>query len=58
MNTAWLSKINWTQGIAMVAMVFTVFGVDVPDSTKVDAVAAITAGQGVLTWVFRTWFTK
>lgn len=57
MNTAWLSKINWTQALGVLASVFVVFGIDVPPETQVAAVTGIQGTQAVLTWVFRTWFT-
>lgn len=57
LNTAWASKINWTQVVAFAASVAVVFGIDVPDQTKVEAVAGIQGIQSVMTWMFRTWFT-
>ena len=51
------SKINWTQLVALAAMVLTVFGVDIPDEQKVAIVATIQGAQSVLTWVLRTFFT-
>lgn len=57
MNSAWLSKINWTQAFGVLASVFVVFGIDVPPETQVQAVAGIQGAQAVLTWVFRTWMT-
>jgi len=57
-RSAFLSKINWTQAVAFAAMVFTMFGIDVPDDVQAHIVVGIGAMQAVLTWVFRTWFTK
>lgn len=56
-NSAFVSKINWTQIIALAGSFLVVFGIDVPDQTKLDAVAGIQGVQSVVTWVFRTWFT-
>lgn len=57
-KSAWLSKINWTQAISMLAMVGTVFGLDLPPQTQADIVVAIGLAQGVMTWVFKTFFTN
>jgi hypothetical protein len=57
-KSAWFSKINWTQIVAMIAMIGTVFGIDVPEDVRVQLLAAIGGIQGVATWIFRTWFTK
>jgi uncharacterized protein (DUF697 family) len=57
-KSAWLSKINWTQGIAMVAMMASVFGLDLDAKTQADILAGIIAVQGIVTWIMKTWFTK
>lgn len=56
-KSAWTSKINWTQAIAVLASIATVFGLDVDPETQVAIVAGITGVQAVITWVLRTWFT-
>ena len=56
-KSAWASKINWTQAVAFAAMLFTMFGIDLPQDVQTEVVAGIVAGQSVLTWVLRTWFT-
>lgn len=56
-KSAWASKINWTQIVGMLAMLGTVFGIDVPDDVKTQLIAGIAGIQAVVTWVFRTWFT-
>lgn len=56
-KSAWLSKINITQGLAVVAMVLAYFGVDLDAQTQAAALSAIVAAQAVITWVLRTWFT-
>ncbi len=53
----WESKINWTQVLGVVASVLTVFGFVVPPELIPAVVALITALQGLMTIVFRTWFT-
>lgn len=56
-QTAWLSKINWTQAVAFLAVMFTMFGIDLDAETQAQIVAAIAAISQVLTWIMRTWFT-
>lgn len=56
-KSAWLSKINWTQAVSLIAMILTVFGIQIPDDVKVNIVAIITGVTTVVTWVLRTWFT-
>lgn len=56
-NSAWTSKINWTQALGVVASVLVVFGINIPPETQVAAIAGIQGVQAVATWVFRTWFT-
>ena len=52
------SKINWTQAIGVVASVATLFGFTVPPELIPQVVAGIVAVQGLLTFVFKTWFTS
>lgn len=59
-KSAWLSKINWTQAVAVgaSALVMATGGkVDIPLEQQLQIVAAIQAAQGVATWIFKTWFT-
>ena len=56
-KSSFLSKINWTQIVAFLAMILTVFGIDLPEDQKVAIVAVIQGIQSVLTWALRTWFT-
>ena len=51
MNPAAFSKINWTQAVAFIAMLLTLFGIDMPDNVKLETVALIQAAQTVLTWL-------
>ena len=57
-QSAWLSKINWTQAIAFAAMMLTMFGIDLPADVQAQILAAITAVSTVVTWAFRTFFTS
>jgi len=57
MNTAALSKINWTQLVSMAAMLATVFGFDISPEMQVQILAGITAIGTVATFIFRTFFT-
>ena len=57
-KSAWVSKINATQAVAVLAMLLTMFGADLDTETQAEVVAFIMSGQAVATWVMRTWFTK
>ena len=60
-QSAWASKINWTQavGLAASALVFLSGGkLDIPPEVQVSIALGIQAAQSVATWVFKTWFTK
>jgi len=57
-KSAWASKINWTQIVSMAAAGLGIFGVDMDAETQAKFLALVIAGQGVVTWVLRTWFTK
>jgi hypothetical protein len=57
-KSAWLSKINWTQFVAMIAMFGTMSGLfDMPPDMQANFLAGIVFVQGVVTWVMKTWFT-
>ncbi len=56
-KSAWLSKINWAQAVAFLAMLLTMFGVDLDAETQNQILAAILAVSNVATWIMRTWFT-
>jgi uncharacterized membrane protein len=58
MNPVSFSKINWTQAVAFLAMLLTLFGIDMPDNVKLETVALIQAAQSVLTWILHTWFQE
>lgn len=53
-KSAWFSKINWTQGVSLLASILVVFGIDLDPKTQVEIIAAIQALQAVTTWAFRT----
>lgn len=57
-KSAWFSKINWTQAVAMAASVGVIFGVDLDAKTQLALVGMIQSGQTVATWLFRTWFNR
>jgi hypothetical protein len=57
-KSAWASKINWAQMVAMGAMLLTMFGVNLPPEVQAHVVAGIVAAQAIVTWVIKTWFTK
>lgn len=57
-KSAWYSKINWTQAIAMVAMAGTVFNLfDWTPAQQVEILAGITTIQSGVTWLWKTFFT-
>lgn len=58
MNPSSFSKINWTQAVAFLAMLLTLFGIDMPDDVKLETVALIQAAQSVLTWILHTYFQE
>jgi hypothetical protein len=57
---AWFSKINWTQGIGMLASLVTLFTAgkyNVPPEVTAGLIAGINGLQGIVTWMLRTFFT-
>lgn len=56
-KSAFLSKINWAQLVAMLAMLFTYFGIDLDAGTQAAVLAGITGISTLITWVMRTFFT-
>lgn len=57
LNPAALSKINWTQVVAALAMLGTVVGLDLDAATQVKIVTFIGFASQALTMIFRTFFT-
>lgn len=51
------SKINWTQAIAMLAMVASVFGLDLDQAQLAKVLEGIIAANALVTVVMRTFFT-
>ena len=56
-RSAWASKINWTQAISFLAMMLTMFGIDLDPETQAQILAFIMALSNVLTWIFKTFFS-
>jgi hypothetical protein len=56
-KSAFLSKINWTQLISVLASLLVVFGIDIPPELQAHIATAITAVSAIATIVIRTWFT-
>lgn len=57
-KSAIFSKINWSQGISMAAMLLSFFGFDLDAKTQAELLAAIIAVNGVFTWAMRTFFNN
>ena len=57
-KSAWFSKINWTQGIAFLAMILSIFGFDLDAKTQTEILGAIISLTAVVTWFFRTFFNN
>lgn len=60
-QSAWVSKINWTQAIsgASMALVFLSGGkLNIPPDVQVSIVTGIGVVGTIATWVMKTWFTK
>lgn len=56
-KSSWSSKINITQFVAFASMLVALFGAEVSPEVQASVVSLIVAGQSVVTWVLRTWFT-
>jgi hypothetical protein len=57
-KSAWLSKVNWTQAVALLAAWLGAKGISLDAETQVQIVLGVQAAQSVVTWIFRTWFNK
>lgn len=57
-KSAFLSKINWTQLISVLASLLVVFGFNIPPELQAQIAAAITAVSAIATIVMKTWFTQ
>lgn len=56
-QSAWFSKINWTQAIGVLASVLVIFGINLDATTQVEVVAGIQGLVAVATWIMKTFFT-
>lgn len=56
-KSAWWSKVNWTQVVAMAATLGVLFGFNLPAEDQAKIVATIQAVAGLATIILRTWFT-
>ena len=60
-QSAWASKINWTQAIGIGASILAVVSshkYEIPVETQLSLVAGIQGMQAVVTWIIKTWFNK
>lgn len=57
-NPAHISKINWTNGVAFVAAIAAVFGLDLSVDVQAKVVTFISLALPVVNVVLRTFFTK
>ncbi len=60
-QSAWASKINWTQAIGILASILAVVSshkYEIPVETQLSLVAGIQGVQAVVTWIIKTWFNK
>jgi len=48
------SKVNWTQGVAFLAMLLSIFGFDLDEQTQTAILSGIISVAAVVTWFFRT----
>jgi hypothetical protein len=59
-TSAWSSKVNWTQAVAILASLLTFFsGGSFGLTTDQQAAIVVTIGviQGIATWIMKTFFT-
>lgn len=59
-TSAWSSKVNWTQAVAILSSILTfAFGpaAGLTPEQQAAIVTVITLIQGVATWIMKTWFT-
>jgi hypothetical protein len=60
-QSAWASKVNWTQAIGLVATLLALAtgnAVEIPGEQQAAMVAVIQGVTGIATWIIRTWFTR
>lgn len=59
-KSAWLSKINWTQGVSSFAMLLTLVSggkLNLTADQQTAMIVTIGVVGDVATWVIKTWFT-
>lgn len=56
-RSAWWSKVNWTQAVAMLATLGVIFDLNVSPEDQAKIVATIQGVSGLATIILRTWFT-
>lgn len=56
-KSAWLSTINWTQAVGVLASILVVFGIEMDANTQVAVVASINGVMALVTWALKT-FSK
>ena len=57
-KSSWLSKINWTQAVGLLATLLALKGITMSPETQVQVVVGIQAVVAAVTWVFKTFFTS
>jgi hypothetical protein len=60
-TSAWSSKINWTQAVAIIASLLTFFSggsFGLTDAQQAAIVVTIGVIQGIATWIMKTFFTS
>jgi hypothetical protein len=57
-KSAWMSKINWTQGVSLAATLLAIKGFTLDADTQIAIVTGIQSVQAVATWAFRTFFNR
>lgn len=57
-ESSWISKINWTAIVTMVATLLSIWAIPFPPELQNAVVTVITVGGPLLIVVFRTFFNK
>jgi hypothetical protein len=55
-KSAWLSKVNWVQVVAFLAMVLSYFGLPLDATQQAAIVVVIGVLSQIVTIILRTWF--
>ncbi|MFA7308433.1 MAG: hypothetical protein WC026_17385 [Hyphomicrobium sp.] len=56
-KSAWYSKINWANVANIAFLVAATFGLNIPDDTKVQLIAGVSAIVSFMTIIMKTFFT-